>query len=405
MRSLLITDRYLPHNGGSRYYYHELALRLSEAEVLTGTQPGDREFDATTDLPIHRRRGIRPNYASPWNRIQNPWLNLLLAYLPGMIAIVFWTLVELLRNRPRTVHAGGYAFSGLAARIWCPLLRIPYLVYAHGEDVSSTMRRRFFRYYMTWIFKGATRVVANCEHTATYLSFCGVEKDRVVIARPGVAPTFLKPISDTSQGRRPVSGLSSESESGPKLLSVGRLIPHKGHATVINAIPGLLRLWPTISYTCIGEGPEENRLTALANDLGISDRVHFRKGLSLDELKAAYSNADLFVQPNGEVSGSFEGYGMVYLEAGASGLAVIGGRSGGVPEAVIEGVTGLLVTPFDPLALIGAVNRLLSDTPLRRRMGRTGRKLARVRNWNATLNPALTIDSLLSAGRSEVAPR
>jgi len=98
MKSLLIVDRYMPHNGGSRRYYHELARQLPDVAVLAGYQPGDRDFDLKSGVKTIRRPGIRPNYAVAGDRLRNPMLNFLFAYLPGMLAVVFWTGWELLRH-------------------------------------------------------------------------------------------------------------------------------------------------------------------------------------------------------------------------------------------------------------------------------------------------------------------
>jgi phosphatidyl-myo-inositol dimannoside synthase len=127
----------------------------------------------------------------------------------------------------------------------------------------------------------------------------------------------------------------------------------------------------------------------------VSDRVRFLGLLSDEPLRDAYQAADLFVQPNGEVNGMTEGYGMVYLEAGAAGLAVIGGRSGGVVEAVTDGVTGILVTPFRASELAEKMDLLLADGELRKRLGEAGRDLAGQRGWDDTLRPVLELDAEL----------
>ncbi len=133
----------------------------------------------------------------------------------------------------------------------------------------------------------------------------------------------------------------------------------------------------------------------IAEQLGVQDRLTFL-GLADERLlRDAHAAADLFTQPNGDSRGVSEGYGIVYLEAGAAGLAVIGGRSGGVVEAVVDGVTGLLVNPWDIDDFVAAVTRLLVNPELRRRMGEAGRQLAQERTRDTTLAPTLQIDSEL----------
>jgi len=388
MRSLLVVDRYMPHNGGSRRYYHELALRLPDVAVLTGHQPGEQEFDAASGVVTLRRKGIRPNYAVPADRIKNPLLNLLLAYLPGMAATIFWTFLEVARHRPKVIHAGGYAFAGLAAMVVAPLFRIPYLVFAHGEDVSSTKGRRLFEKLMCRVYQRAQKVVVNCMNTAALVRTCGVSLNQIIVANPGVDDKWLdnSPSPDSD-------GFKNKKE--PTLLSVGRLVPHKGHATVLKSLPRLLKSWPGLKWVLVGAGPEENHLKNLARELGVARSVIFLSGLSDNELRKCYEEADLFVQPNGEAGGAFEGYGMVFLEAGASGLAVIGGRHGGVPEAVHNGETGLLAPPFDAITLTDMACFLLENHTLRNKMGQNGRCLALARSWDRTLSSVVDHESAL----------
>jgi len=189
---------------------------------------------------------------------------------------------------------------------------------------------------------------------------------------------------------------SDETVLSPEILTVGRLVPHKGHATVMKSLPALLKKWPRLIWTLVGQGPEAENLQRLAEDLGVTDSIRFRSNLTDEELHDCYRSADVFVQPNGEVDGAFEGYGMVFLEAGAVGLPVIGGNHGGVPEAVLHGKTGFLVEPFCPTDLTKALTTLLDNRELRKRMGNSGRRLAATRTWADTLAAAVRIDSYLA---------
>lgn len=393
MSSLLIVDRYMPHNGGSRRYYHNLALQLGDVAVLTGFQPGWREFDAHAGVKVVRRPGIRPNYASRAADVANPYLNFLLAYVPGMAAVLWWTLVEMLRRRPAVVHAGGYAFAGFAARVLCPLLRVPYIVYAHGEDVMSTSRRRFFSRYMTWVLRGAAAVMVNSRNTERLVLGCGVPPGRIRLARPGVDQRWF---ADAASGADLAHGLLDPWPAGPVMLTVGRLVPHKGHATVMSAMPELLRRHPGLTWVLVGKGPMETELRTAAADLGLGGAVRFLSDLDDDRLTALFHAADLFVQPNGEVNGAIEGYGMVFLEAGAANLAVVGGRSGGVPEVVRHGFNGMLVPPFTVDALVSTLDDLLVNPDRRRTLGRNGRRQAEASTWARTLAGAVDLDHQLA---------
>jgi phosphatidylinositol alpha-1,6-mannosyltransferase len=392
---LLITERYLPHQGGSRRYYHELARRLPGCTVLTGHEPGEREFDRDAGVRIVRRPGIRGDSSRKGFRTRSALVNVLILVVPKWLAILGWTSIEVARRRPRLIHAGGHFYPGGSVRIIRSLLGIPYVVYVHGEDISADMNSRHFAKYMRWVFRGALRVVANSETTAARVERNGVERARIVVARPGIdlARIGAVPGDRDRQDARARLALGP----GPILLSVGRLARHKGFETVVRALPILEKAWPTIAYLVVGEGDEKDRLAGIAADLGVRERVTFLGELDDRGLRDAFAAADLFTQPNGEFRGVSEGYGMVYLEAGAAGLAVIGGRSGGVVEAVVDGVTGLLATPWDVDDFASLVTRLLEDDDLRKRMGEAGRRLAHERTWDSTLAPALQIEAELRA--------
>ncbi len=160
------------------------------------------------------------------------------------------------------------------------------------------------------------------------------------------------------------------------LLSVGRLQARKGHDLVLRALARLAPGDPRVRYVVIGDGPERQRLEQLARQLRVADRVAWAGIVATHELPACYASADVFVHPNRVEGADFEGFGIVFLEAAASGLAAIGGRSGGVPEAIEDGRTGLLVSGTDAEELARAIVRLAGDAAARRLMGEAGRARA-----------------------------
>jgi phosphatidylinositol alpha-1,6-mannosyltransferase len=361
--------------------------------VLTGHEPGEKDFDRSAGLRIVRRPGIRDIQTREGFRTRFAWINVLILVVPQWLATLGWTLVEVVRVRPRLIHAGGYFYQGGPLRILRFTLGIPYVVYVHGEDVAGALSSRRFTKYMRWVLRGSLRVVANAETTAAMVERNGIERSRIVVARPGIDPGRTS--STSGDGGQDDARARLGIGPGPLLLSVGRLALHKGFETVIRALPILEETWPGIAYLIVGEGEGKDRLAGLAEQLGVRDRVTFLGLVDERVLRDAYAAADLFTQPNGEYRGVSEGYGIVYLEAGAAGLAVIGGRSGGVVEAVVQDVTGLLVSPWDVDDFVAAVSRLLRNPELRKQMGEAGRQHAQERIWERTLAPALLIDTQL----------
>ena len=157
------------------------------------------------------------------------------------------------------------------------------------------------------------------------------------------------------------------------LLTVGRLQRRKGHDTMIDALARWPAGAPAVRYVIVGDGEERAPLERRARDHGLGDRVYFAGAVPPEDLPAYYAAADLFVHPNRVDGSDFEGFGIVFLEAAAAGLAVVGGRSGGVPEAVIDGVTGVLVSGTSADELVGVLTGLLANAPRCRSLGEAGR--------------------------------
>ncbi len=158
---------------------------------------------------------------------------------------------------------------------------------------------------------------------------------------PGVRVDTFRPDPAARTAIRARHGLGSD----PVVVSVSRLVPRKGQDTLIRAMPAIVRRVPLARLLIVGDGPAAPRLHQLVDDLELADRVQFTGSVPASQLPAYYCSGDVFAMPC-RTRGSgldVEGLGMVFLEASASGLPVIAGRSGGAPETVQEGRTGLVV--------------------------------------------------------------
>jgi phosphatidylinositol alpha-1,6-mannosyltransferase len=145
---------------------------------------------------------------------------------------------------------------------------------------------------------------------------------------------------------------------------------------VIRALPRVIQKIPTAVYLVAGQGPEEPRLRVLARSLGMQDRVIFVGYVPGDKLVDHYNLADVYIMASREIGkeGDVEGFGITFLEAGACGLPVVGGRSGGIPDAILNEQTGLLVDPGDQDQIASALVRILADESYASRLGHGGRK-------------------------------
>ncbi len=170
----------------------------------------------------------------------------------------------------------------------------------------------------------------------------------------------------------------------PVLLTVARLLTRKGHDRVLEALITIRKEIPDLRYLIVGTGKEEARLKALTSQYGLNEVVTFTGAIPHDEVPAYFAAADVFVHPNRELeNGDVEGFGMVFLEANACGLPVIGGNSGGTPDAIQDGVTGYLVDPNSTKEIADRVVELMRNKSLRHSMGGAGREWAKQFSWEA----------------------
>jgi glycosyltransferase involved in cell wall biosynthesis len=164
---------------------------------------------------------------------------------------------------------------------------------------------------------------------------------------------------------------------GTTILSVARLEPVnklKGVDHVLLALPAIARKVPRVAYSVVGGGPDLPRLRALAQWLGIGDRVHFQGAVDDEALATAYRRCDVFALPSGQ-----EGFGLVFIEAMAAGKAVVAADACATPEIVLANRTGRLVKYGDIPALADALSLLLNDEGLRRELGDQGRQVVEER--------------------------
>jgi phosphatidylinositol alpha-1,6-mannosyltransferase len=252
------------------------------------------------------------------------------------------------------------------------LLGRQYVAYSHGEEITSTDGRRYQPKVRDAIFGNAAMVVAANEFARQNLLRIGIPDERIRKITPGVDCARFQPEAPRKEL------IERYGLQGKKvLLTVGRLVPRKGHRTVLEAIRQILPEIPDLAYVIVGTGPEQDELKRLVAEWNLTDAVHFAGYVTETDLPAYYNLCDLFVLPNSDDRGDVEGFGMVFLEANACGKPVIAGRSGGTAEAVIDGATGFLVDPENPAELAEVLRSLLPNSSIRNKLGERGLLRAR----------------------------
>jgi phosphatidylinositol alpha-1,6-mannosyltransferase len=168
----------------------------------------------------------------------------------------------------------------------------------------------------------------------------------------------------------------------PVIVCVSRLVPRKGQDVLIRALPAIRRRVPDAALLCVGGGPYRDTLERLARENGVADAVVLTGSVPWEELPAHYDAGDVFAMPcrTRRAGLEVEGLGIVFLEASATGLPVVAGRSGGSPDAVLDGTTGHLVDGTSVAEVADAVAGLLQEPDRARRMGVAGREWVE-REW------------------------
>lgn len=231
---------------------------------------------------------------------------------------------------------------------------LPYGLQLYGMDIAMANRSPRKRWLARRIVKNAQFVLVNSNATGERARELGVSSFTVVYPVPEleVVPSVVP--------------------DKPLILSVGRLVERKGFDIVIKAMPELLKEFPSLGYVLVGDGPDRSRLQQLVDSLGLQKHVVLM-GQTTDKLRnTLLASCSFLAMPSRDMGHDVEGFGMVFLEAYAHGKPVIGGRSGGVAEAVRDGKTGLLVQPQSVPDFLQAAKRLLGDKQLAAAYGQGG---------------------------------
>ncbi len=364
VRLVLVTQDFPPRRGGIQTYALELARRLAPrleafaviAPAVEGAAEIDREL---------------------------PWRVLRTGSADTLIAAAGPLLLELALTDDfdHTLHAQwsttpaalGLRAVGRVRRVACvvhgrELLLAPWRRAPLAQRGYDAVRKRSLR--------AVDRVLATGTYTAGLARELGVAKERIRITGCGTDPQRFRAV-DASVLRERL-GLGGRRV----LLTIARLVARKGIDSVLRALPAVRRAVPDVAYLVCGEGPERERLEALARELGVLDLVRFPGGVPDDELTHWYCAGDVFVMPSRSEPPDVEGFGIVFLEAGACERPVVAARAGGVPDAVADGVSGLLVAPGDVDELAAKLVELLRDPARAAELGRRGRaRVVSDLNW------------------------
>ncbi len=346
-RLLLLTPDYPPAPGGIQVVAERLAREIDafETTVLAPAEPGGAALDAASGVRVRRVRGggaLRGSRSALLNA----------AALAGA-----------LRAHPDATLSLHIVASPAAAAIR-RATGAPTAQYFHAEEIGAKPRLAAFA------ANAADLSIAVSAYTAALVRATGARPRRLeVVANGADVPPQLPPALAVER---------------PTVLTVARIEErYKGHDVLARAFALVLAQVPDAQWVVIGDGSLRPGLEALVRSYGIAGSVRFLGAVADAQRDEWLRRAHVLAMPSRLPPGAFagEGFGIVYLEAGAYGKPVVAGDAGGARDAVIDGETGLLVDPLDAVAVAGAIALLLRDERLARELGAGGRRWAQRHAW------------------------
>ncbi|GAA3578899.1 glycosyltransferase family 4 protein [Amycolatopsis ultiminotia] len=355
LRTLLVTNDFPPRPGGIQNYLNSLATRLPADELVVyapswqGRSGSHPEFDA----------------AAPFEVVRHPTSLML-------------PTPDVLRRAKEIMRARGCTAVWFGAAAPLALLAQP-LRQAGARRVVASTHGHEVGWSMLPGSRQALRRIGDTVDVVTYVSkytrrrFAAAFGPRagLELLPSGVDTTVFSPDPAARAEIRARHGLGDR----PTVVCVSRLVPRKGQDMLVQALPAIRERVPDAALLLVGGGPHGKHLTQLAEARGVARDVVLTGSVPWEELPAHYNAGDVFAMP-ARTRGKgldVEGLGIVYLEASATGLPVVAGRSGGAPETVLDEVTGHVVDGRDVAQLADTLAALLTDRVRARRMGEAGR--------------------------------
>jgi phosphatidyl-myo-inositol dimannoside synthase len=354
---LIVTNDYPPRSGGIQSFIHALACRLPADGVVVYAPAWDgaAEFDARQQFPVIRHPG---SLMLPVPGVRDRATALLAEH--GCDTVLFGAAAPLGLLAPSLRRAGARRLVAIThghEAGWAALPGARQLLRRIGDEVDVvTYLAEYFRVRLARALSPAAAAA-------------------MVQLAPGVDPASFRPGAGGTEVRKHL-GIDQDR---PVVVCVSRMVARKGQDTLIRAWPQVLARsaaagLPGPLLLLVSDGPYRPALERLAARTGVAESILFTGAVGWDELPAYYDAGDIFAMPCRTRRGGLdvEGLGIVYLEASATGLPVVGGDSGGAPDAIREGETGYVVPGASTDAVAGRISQLLADPAGAAAMGDKG---------------------------------
>jgi len=392
LKILITAYDFFPNRGGVATYAQEVSLALAErghyiqllirdkersSDRTNGINPMGKNFNSVTKAPKENSSSA----TNPFFLHENVTIHRITLPNLGYLAVLPFSkkIRELVNLNPPDF---------ILSTLWLPgalssLLGIhrhpnppPVFTAIHGMEILQPQKgiKAFLRRRLLYFQKLTFSKVSGFFCVSSFSRDLVLKHFSVPEARAHVVPNGVnfkswnrkaqKKITHTSKTNLQFDSIEIESsKTSPPciLLTVSRLVPHKGIDNMIRSLPEVLRSHPDTIYQIGGKGPDEKRLKDLVSELNLEPHVQFLGFISDDELPELYKKADLFVLMSRQEEHHVEGFGLVFLEAACLKTPSLGGRSGGIPDAIVEGQTGWLSDPESPSRIAQTLIKILNN--------------------------------------------
>ncbi|OGH60103.1 MAG: hypothetical protein A2725_00440 [Candidatus Magasanikbacteria bacterium RIFCSPHIGHO2_01_FULL_33_34] len=355
---LIISLEFPPYVGGVATYVHDLADSLDpQKTVVLAPSSKSKEssvWDEDKKYKIIRKKLLYPRFI--WPR----WIRLL------------WHVWRVVRKEKIEIifvqHVLPVGYAGILMK---KLFKIPFLLFSHGTDLIAGTSTVWKRKMVTMVSKQAEQIIFNSNSLQSrYLRVLPMFEKKSFVLYPCPEPIFFETPSrsaiDTIRSRYALEGKEV-------ILSVSRLDEGKGFLHMIRYMSKILETAPNLVWFIIGGGFKSDLIIDTIRRYNLQNVVRFIGEIPHADLPPYFYVADLFVLLTHPDDGREEGLGLVFLEASATGLPIIAGRSGGVPEAVLDGRTGLIVDATNEKQVIDATLKLLQEKIYATQLGKAAK--------------------------------
>lgn len=295
-----------------------------------------------------------------------------------------YLLYHLSKLRPKKVIVGPVLPSGFWIFLFSFFFNFKYFVGAFGNEIvinEKNNRQKLAAFFKKMIFQKAEMILPCSQFSAGLVKKFGIANNKIKVIYPAVEfnlPQIILPKIKPA-----------DLKNKKNILTVGRLIKRKNQAKIIEAMPLILQKIPNAIYLIIGDGPEYQNLKSKIHSLRLEDKVFLLPKVTDKELPYFYQVCDLFAMASKNIlkEKEVEGFGIVYLEAGLFKKPVVATKAGGVPEAVVDGKTGLLVkNPDDEKEIAAKIIKLLKNRRLARKLGgNASQRIKKELNWKVII--------------------